>query len=109
MRRRFSVLDYEAGYLDTMSALAWRTRQARKAYAENNAPGPEINPTEYTAAHSTALAIQSREVEIQDYYESTSNAKGHLRYNSGSFGSQDYQRGEEAAKGENIVGQRAIG
>lgn len=109
MRRRFSVLDYEAGYLDAMGALAFQTSQARKSYAENNTPGPEIDPTEYTAAHSTALAIQSREVEIQDYYKSASTAKGRFSYNSGSCFTQDYQRGQEAAKGENIVGQRAIG
>lgn len=106
-KERFSSKGFIVGFLDEMETLAHNVKESRNNFKRDNLPSDEIDESDYTDSHRTAIAIRNMELDIIDFYNTYNTARGSARVNgSSSMGS--YKMGVNAAKGANLSGQRAL-
>lgn len=108
-RERFSRLDYEYGYLGELERLSLRTKEERREYVEEHTPDVTARPAEYTSENRTALALRSKELEVQEYYQDNDNSRGTFRSSWGNSFSGAYGMGVRDGSSANLTGQKAIG
>lgn len=106
---RFNRISYDEGYFEEMLQLARNTAKQREDFIKDNIPDDAIEESNHTVEHKQALALRSMELEVQDYYNKTSNARGTFQGSrSRTPGYASYQAGREQGRGSNLSGQRAL-
>lgn len=108
--QRFSRIHYDDGFFSELYDLAEKMYNARQDYIESNLPEETVSEDNYTVAQSQAIALRNTELEVQDFYQSKSMARGSFQTSSSRAQGGDYSRnaGHKAGKSANLSGQRSI-
>lgn len=108
--QRFSRIHYDDGFFFELYDLAGKMYDARQDYIKSNLPEETVSEDNYTVAQSQAISLRNTELEVQDFYQSASTARGSFRSSSSRVQGGDYSRdaGHKAGKSANLSGQRSI-